>query len=113
MTQPPVPRDPAQACEWLMFYAVACGAPSEGEEAKQRHMPALKRAWAAVAYLFPGFHPDDVADDYFLTQGNPCIGSLCNDALKAYSRGALTSDEYYNNHANRAGQCLPPPEDNT
>jgi hypothetical protein len=63
--------------------------------------PDFMRAWSAVAYLFPGLHPDGYEED---GSGWPrVLKPFAAEAWRRNESGALKDDEMYPSNASWAG----------
>lgn len=63
--------------------------------------PAFMRAWCAIAYLFPGLHPDDFDAD---ESGWPrVLKRFGAEAWRRFDAGELDAEELYPSDAQWAG----------
>lgn len=118
-----IPEDRASALQWLT--PLLDEDPLKFSEVEQRQ---FKQAWAAIAYLYPGLHPDDAPDGeeaqaerelgdaaagnvdprlvtpYFVESGWPVVlAPLAHEAWRRFEGGLLTDEEMYNADAQLAG----------
>jgi DNA (cytosine-5)-methyltransferase 1 len=122
----PLPSTETEALEWLLPYL-------DLEKKALRSVPVkdFKKAWFAIAFLYPGLHPDSALDhgtvmstwikDYPVLQKTdsrlltPCyersgwpvvLGPIVREARRRYDGAQLKEREFYCSDAQMAGMCF-------
>ncbi|MBK9176940.1 MAG: DNA cytosine methyltransferase [Flavobacteriales bacterium] len=118
-----IPQDQEEAVNWLLPVLDL-----SAKELSQMEKAEFLRAWRAVAFLYPGLHPDGALDHgkrieqrregpswvmmieprlvtpYFSQSGWPVVlKSLANEAWRRDDAGLLADDELYSIDAQHAG----------
>ena len=118
-----VPQHATEALQWVV---PLMDRPSK--ELRGLGSDVLKRAWQAIAYLFPSLHPDSIHDHgkrtmerldgpeqvrlieprllspFYVLSGWPvALGPLSKEVLRRYKSGELTTDDFHCEVAQRAG----------
>jgi DNA (cytosine-5)-methyltransferase 1 len=124
-TLTPLPRNQKQAIEWLVPVL-----DTDAKSLRKISPPEFKRTWYAVAFIYPGLHPDGALEHghaiipkakdhplaecgdsrliapYYAQSGWPvALAALAKEAWRRYQEKNLSEDEFYCSEAQIAGMC--------
>lgn len=124
-----IPKSEAEALQWLFPLLDL-----EGIVLRSVGNENFKRGWAAIAFLYPGLHPDSALEEGIISQNIEDYPTLSNadprllrpyykesgwpvvlvpiarEAWRRYEIGGLNDEEFYCSEAQREGICFRNPE---